>query len=266
MIKCEICKKDFHQITFSHLKKAHNISVYDYRILYPNASLMSEELREKQALYCKEQNKNENFGFKKNHKINKNKEPWNKGKTKETDDRIFSSSKKLKGRKFSYEQRQKLSKSKKDYYKNNPDKKLIGPKNGMYGKKLSEKHLNALLNISIKKNKVEELAEKRLKNLGFKYSGDRKFWVTFKDGTHKNPDFISFDRKCVIEIYGDYWRKNDNPKDIIEKYKEIGWNCIVYWEHQVKSRDFTIDAILQDLNEWEFEDFTYNDFNGGWML
>lgn len=191
MIKCEICKKDFHQITFSHLKKAHNISVYNYRVLYPNASLMSEELREKQALYCKEQNKNENFGFKKNHKINKNKEPWNKGKTKETDDRIFSSSKKLKG---------------------------------------------------------------------------RKFWVTFKDGTHKNPDFISLDRKCVIEIYGDYWHKNDNPKDIIEKYKEIGWNCIVYWEHQVKSRDFTIDAILQDLNEWEFEDFTYNDFNGGWML
>lgn len=166
MIKYEICKKDFHQITFSHLKKAHNISVYDYRILYPNASLMSEELREKQALYCKEQNKNENFGFKKNHKINKNKEPWNKGKTKETDDRIFSSSKKLKGRKFSYEQRQKLSKSKKDYYKNNPDKKLIGPKNGMYGKKLSEKHLNALLNISTKKNKVEELAEKRLKKFG----------------------------------------------------------------------------------------------------
>lgn len=40
----------------------------------------------------------------------------------------------------------------------------------------------------------------------------------------------------------------------------------MYWEHQVKSRDFTIDAILQDLNEWEFEDFTYNDFNGGWML
>lgn len=192
MIKCEICKKDFHQITFSHLKKAHNISVYDYRILYPTASLMSEELREKQALYCKEQNKNENFGFKKNHKINKNKEPWNKGKTKETDDRIFSSSKKLKGRKFSYEQRQKLSKSKKDYYKNNPDKKLIGPKNGMYGKKLSEKHLNALLNISTKKNKVEELAEKRLKNLGFKYSGDRKFWVTFKDGTHKNPRLYFF--------------------------------------------------------------------------
>ncbi len=51
-----------------------------------------------------------------------------------------------------------------------------------------------------------------------------------------------------------------------EKYKEIGWNCIVYWEHQVKSKDFTIDIILQDLNEWEFEDFTYNDFNGGWML
>ena len=51
-----------------------------------------------------------------------------------------------------------------------------------------------------------------------------------------------------------------------EKYKEIGWNCIVYWEHQVKSKDFTIDMILQDLNEWEFEDFTYNDFNGGWML
>lgn len=36
----------------------------------------------------------------------------------------------------------------------------------MYGKKLSEKHLNALLNISTKKNKVEELAEKRLKKFG----------------------------------------------------------------------------------------------------
>ncbi len=37
----------------------------------------------------------------------------------------------------------------------------------------------------------------------------------------------------MIEIYGDYWHRNDVPEDLITAYKEVGIECIVIWEHEV---------------------------------
>ena len=138
----------------------------------------------------------------------------------------------------------------------------------MFGKKLSEEHLKALWSHDYSKiNKLETYVLKFLKSIGFEYTGNRKFWVTFKNGEHKCPDFVSVARKTVVEVYGDYWHRNDNPADIIKLYDEIGWKCIVYWEHEIHDpTHFNIDRILQDLGEWEMEEFTYDDWNGKWML
>ncbi len=37
----------------------------------------------------------------------------------------------------------------------------------------------------------------------------------------------------VIEIYGDYWHRNDNPQDLINLYKQIGYDCMIFWEHEI---------------------------------
>jgi G:T-mismatch repair DNA endonuclease (very short patch repair protein) len=37
-----------------------------------------------------------------------------------------------------------------------------------------------------------------------------------------NPDFICDEEKKVIEVYGDYWHRNDNPQDRINKFKKMG--------------------------------------------
>ena len=189
-----------------------------------------------------------------------------KGLTKETSEKVAQYAESLKGREISIEQKIKLSKVMKQRHKDNPEL-FCGENNGMYGKKLSTEHLNALWSATYQKiNKVEQEAYKTLLPYGFEYVGDRKFWLTFKDGTHKCPDFINRKAKVAVEIYGDYWHKNDDPNEIINKYKEIGWTCYVYWEHEVKKYMFNPDRFEQDLGIFEEEEFTYYDFNGKWML
>ena len=65
-VRCEICGKEFDQITNIHIK-THGITMYEYREQFLDALLISDSCRKKlsEALMGKE--------------------PWNKGKTKETD-------------------------------------------------------------------------------------------------------------------------------------------------------------------------------------
>ena len=65
-----------------------------------------------------------------------------------------------------------------------------------------------------------------------KYVGDRKFWIK-TNICSRNPDFIVDGHKMVIELYGDYWHKGQNPQDKIKEYKDVGYDCLVFWEHEV---------------------------------
>lgn len=263
-VRCLICNKEFKQITSSHLK-IHQLTVAEYKKLYPNCKIVSNDISILLSEKCKIQNKYKNFGFKDNHLINKDKIPWNKGLNKNNDYRVAEYSNKLNGRKFSIEHRCKLSKSLKSAYKNGK-MNARGNKNGMYGKKLTLEHKIKLLNSSkfnFKMNKPESIVFKTLKQYGFKYTGNHTFWLTFKNGQHKNPDFILPGMKIAVEVFGDYWHRNDNPNDLIELYKQIGWQCIVIWEKDVNN--FCPDVFEQILNIFESEEFSYEDFNGKWM-
>ena len=241
------------------------MTVREYKEKFPDSPIITEEIKATLSQHCKEQNKSENFGFKNGHKINQNKEPWNKNKTKESDEKIAQYAKKLEGRKLSPITKMKLSESLKKFNKENPDHRR-GEKNGMFGKKLSESHLKALWSTTYQTiNKVESEAYRTLKQYGFEYVGDRKFWITFKDGTHKCPDFINKKMRMVVEIYGDYWHKNDDPNEIINKYKEKDWDCIVIWEHEITKQYFGPEIFEEKLGIFEEEDFTFYDFNGKWM-
>ena len=79
------------------------------------------------------------------------------------------------------------------------------------------------------------------------YTGNGKFFLTFKNGVIKNPDFVVEHSRKVIEIYGDYWHKDDNPQDLIEQYNLIGFDCLVLWEHEVYE-DNVGERVISFLN------------------
>ncbi|MBA7582013.1 hypothetical protein ES708_23932 [subsurface metagenome] len=58
-------------------------------------------------------------------------------------------------------------------------------------------------------------------------------WYRWTGKKHRNPDFKITGQNKVIEIFGTYWHRDENPKDIIQEYKGIGIECIVFWEHEI---------------------------------
>ena len=64
----------------------------------------------------------------------------------------------------------------------------------------------------------------------WKYVGNGKM---FLDG--KCPDFVNVNgQKKLIELFGDYWHKGENPQDRINIFKPFGWNTLVIWEHELR--------------------------------
>lgn len=71
---------------------------------------------------------------------------------------------------------------------------------------------------------------------GYEHTGDGSFWVKGKDGKSKNPDFKHKKKKAVIEVWGDYWHRDQSPEELVAWYRENGFDCVVYWEsHLIKT-------------------------------
>ena len=80
----------------------------------------------------------------------------------------------------------------------------------------------------------------------YKYTGDRKFWINTSDAKYRNPDFINEHDKKIIEVFGRYWHRNDNPDEVISEYKKAGWDCLIIWDDEING------SIVDDI-----EFFTY---------
>lgn len=93
------------------------------------------------------------------------------------------------------------------------------------------------------------------------YTGNGEVWKTLKDGTLVNPDFKVTGQRKFMEIYGDYWHRNDNPYDLIYQYAEIDYECLVIWEHEIKN---DLDDVLRRVNDfvspWKRENEVFLDF------
>lgn len=265
MINCKICNREFEQITSTHLKR-HDISVKEYKLLFPDAPIFTEEGRVKLSNNCKSLQNHESFGFKNGHQINKDKEPYNKGRTKFDDERILKYAEKLKGRIIDYETRRKISDAVKKGYLNGAKQIMKGPLNGMFGKKLTESHIKALHGgWRNKKTRPEKMMERMCTQYGFKYVGDRSYKIKFSDGRLKYPDFVMPSMKIAIEVFGDYWHRGEDPKELIEKYAKIGWKCLVVWESELHSEKIHPETIEDFLGIFEIEPFTIEDFSGNWI-
>ncbi len=76
----------------------------------------------------------------------------------------------------------------------------------------------------------------------FHYVGDGRHRI---DG--KYPDFWNGDKK-VIELYGDYWHRDDNPQDRIDLFKLSGYDCLIIWEHELKDIE-AVQSKVSAFNE-----------------
>lgn len=85
----------------------------------------------------------------------------------------------------------------------------------------------------VKQNKAEKKLDNILQQLipaEYKFVGDGEFILA-----GKCPDFLNVNgQKKLIELYGDYWHRNDNPQDRIDYFKPYGYSTLVIWEHELK--------------------------------
>ncbi|RJQ27113.1 hypothetical protein C4577_02225 [Candidatus Parcubacteria bacterium] len=118
----------------------------------------------------------------------------------------------------------------------------------------------------LRKTKPEIKVEKLLGYLfgqysPYEYTGSRSFWIDFLNDKRKNPDFTSFELNKVIEVFGRYWHKDEDPNDLIKQYKDVGWDCLVLWEDEVNA-----DSIYNFTFPWEYlaeiEKFRKEEFYG----
>lgn len=79
------------------------------------------------------------------------------------------------------------------------------------------------------------------------FKGNGKFFLTFKNGQVKNPDFVVEHQRKVIELYGDYWHKGDIPQELIDLYAEIGFEAMVIWESQFRNNT---EEVLTQVNNF----------------
>lgn len=194
--------------------------------------------------------------------------PWNKGKTVADDERIKAYAETLRGRSLSEEAKKKLSliHTKHKWYatcqtcgrakgnnrrtmcvfcaakyrvENYPKMKLL---RGLWGgrKTKPERRIHALLDFMFSPWNP------------YSYTGDRKLWVTLETGRHRNPDFVDLNQKKIIEVFGRYWHKNDDPVKIVREYQEAGWKCLIIWDDEINGS--VRDRIMEFTYPYEYEE------------
>lgn len=130
---------------------------------------------------------------------------------------------------FSEEHKRKMSDAKKNNWKDSK-----------YQKKM-QKALN------LKPNKPEQYILCLLDKLfpkEYRYTGDFSFMIN-----GKNPDFVNVNgQKKLIELYGDYWHKGDDPQDRIDTFTPFGYKTLVIWEHELKESEAQLSRKLKKFH------------------
>lgn len=83
--------------------------------------------------------------------------------------------------------------------------------------------------INLHPNKPEQIILDLLNEMypgEWKYTGDFSFMIN-----GRNPDFANCNgQKKVIEFWGDYWHKGEDPEDRKAIFREFGYDTLVIWE------------------------------------
>lgn len=164
--------------------------------------------------------------------------PWNKGLTKEVDTRVSKEthpctqetrdriSKANKGRKLSQETKNRMSVSN-DRQRHSEIMKEHWKEPG-YAKRVLHRRIPSY---------PEQMFMDMCK--GFRYVGNGKLTI---DG--KNPDFVNTDDDHkLIEIWGDYFHRGQNPQQLIDFYYFRGYDCLIIWASELKHQEQVLAKI-----------------------
>lgn len=87
----------------------------------------------------------------------------------------------------------------------------------------------------VKPNKPEKSLLSVLNELlpgEWRFVGDGSFVIA-----GKNPDFVNINgKKQIIELFGDYWHKGEDPDERITLFREFGYETLVVWERELKNQ------------------------------
>jgi len=65
----------------------------------------------------------------------------------------------------------------------------------------------------------------------------------------KVPDYPNCNgKKKLIELFGDYWHKDENPTERINYFKQFGYDTLIIWESELFN-DSTISKIKEFQNK-----------------
>ena len=73
----------------------------------------------------------------------------------------------------------------------------------------------------------------------FQYVGDGKEVVG-----RKCPDFIDKTINKIIELYGYYWHRGQDPNDRIDYFKQFGYGTLVIWESELKNIEYLKNKLF----------------------
>jgi hypothetical protein len=88
------------------------------------------------------------------------------------------------------------------------------------------------LTLSKKPMSYPEILIARTLGSKWRYTGNGSFPIPTARTT-RFPDFVEEGGKQIIEVFGDYWHRKQDPKGLIAEYAAVGWSCRVVWEHEI---------------------------------
>ncbi len=97
------------------------------------------------------------------------------------------------------------------------------------------------ISLDIKPNKLELFFDDILNEYlpkQYEFVGDYSYFIG-----NKNPDFVNKKEKKVIEVFGDYWHRDDNPDKRAEYFSKYGYECLIIWENEFSNLDRVIKSI-----------------------
>lgn len=87
-------------------------------------------------------------------------------------------------------------------------------------------------------------------NLNLVYVGDGKKWLSGKEGSY-NPDFVNYDKKAIVEVFGDYWHRLPKSvkrdEDRIITYSKQGYMTLILWEKEINNNPNEVAIRLKNF-------------------
>lgn len=66
----------------------------------------------------------------------------------------------------------------------------------------------------------------------------------------KNPDFANVNgQKALIELFGNYWHKGEDPQERIDLFRQYGYKMLIIWESELEHPEEVLEKIAGFLED-----------------